>query len=127
MQLEDYFDFLAPDDIRIKGHRIGIEDVLYEYLFNAKTPDELQRRFPSLTHEEIYATILYYLHNQDTVTKYLEDWLEYCNRAEREQELNPPPIVQKLRQAREAIARGEEPPKIDPDEFRDQIIYLSSI
>ena len=25
MQLEDYFDFLAPDDIRIKGHRIGIE------------------------------------------------------------------------------------------------------
>jgi hypothetical protein len=45
MQSEDYFDFLAPDDIRIKGHRIGIEDVLYEYLFNAKTPDELQRRF----------------------------------------------------------------------------------
>jgi hypothetical protein len=23
MQLEDYFDFLSPDDIRIKGHRIG--------------------------------------------------------------------------------------------------------
>ncbi len=49
MQLEDYFDFLAPDDIRIKGHRIGIEDVLYEYIFNAKSPDELQRRFPTLT------------------------------------------------------------------------------
>ena len=25
MQLEDYFDFLAPNDIRIKGSRIGIE------------------------------------------------------------------------------------------------------
>ncbi|WP_193198885.1 hypothetical protein [Nostoc sp. MG11] len=24
MQLENYFEFLAPDDIRIKGHRIGI-------------------------------------------------------------------------------------------------------
>ncbi len=58
---------------------------------------------------------------------YITDWLEYCNRTEREQELNPPPIVQRLRQAREAIARGEEPPKIDPDEFRDRIIYLSSI
>ncbi len=32
MQLEDYFDFLAPDGIRIKGHRIGIETVLYDYL-----------------------------------------------------------------------------------------------
>lgn len=23
--LEDYFEFLDPDDIRIKGHRIGID------------------------------------------------------------------------------------------------------
>jgi hypothetical protein len=32
MELESYFDFLAPDDIRIKGTRIGIETVLYEYI-----------------------------------------------------------------------------------------------
>jgi hypothetical protein len=32
MQLEDYFDLLDTDDIRIKGHRIGIEDVLLLYL-----------------------------------------------------------------------------------------------
>lgn len=25
MQIEEYFDFLSSDDIRIKGHRIGIE------------------------------------------------------------------------------------------------------
>jgi hypothetical protein len=28
MQLEDYFEFLDPDDIRIKGHRIGIDNVI---------------------------------------------------------------------------------------------------
>ncbi len=28
MNLEDYFEFIADDDIRIKDHRIGIEDVL---------------------------------------------------------------------------------------------------
>ena len=44
MQLEDYFDFLAPDDIRIKGHRIGIEFVLYEYIYHGQTPEELARR-----------------------------------------------------------------------------------
>ncbi len=38
MQLEDYFDFLAPDDIRIKSHRIGIEDVLYEYISMPNRP-----------------------------------------------------------------------------------------
>ena len=35
MQLEDYFDFLTPDDIRIKGTRIGIETVLEDYLEGA--------------------------------------------------------------------------------------------
>ncbi len=32
MQLEDYFDFLAEDDIRLKGTRIGIETVLCEHI-----------------------------------------------------------------------------------------------
>ena len=27
MQLEDYFTFLSEDDIRINGHRIGIDNV----------------------------------------------------------------------------------------------------
>ncbi|MBD2520577.1 hypothetical protein H6G93_37695 [Nostoc sp. FACHB-973] len=30
MQLEDYFTFLAPDDIRLKGSRIGIKTILNE-------------------------------------------------------------------------------------------------
>ena len=33
MQLEDYFDFLAPADIRLKGTRVGIETILYDYIF----------------------------------------------------------------------------------------------
>lgn len=35
MQLEDYFDFFDNGEIRVKGHRIGIEDILYEYIHNA--------------------------------------------------------------------------------------------
>src|SRR5947199_5806699 len=79
MQLEDYFDFQAPDDIRIKGHRIGIESVLYEYIHRHQTAEEIGRRFETLTLEEIYATILYYLHNKEAVSKYIADWLEYCH------------------------------------------------
>jgi len=29
--LEEYCDFLTPDDIRLKGSRIGIETVFYEH------------------------------------------------------------------------------------------------
>jgi uncharacterized protein (DUF433 family) len=97
MQLEDYFDFLAPDDIRIKGHRIGIESVLYEYIHNAQTAEEIATRFPTLTLEQIYATILYYHHNKEQVDQYLADWLEWGRRMREEQARNPTPAMLKLR------------------------------
>jgi uncharacterized protein (DUF433 family) len=71
MQLEDYFDFLSPDDIRIKGHRHGIETVLHEYIDHSQTPEQIAREFPTLSLEQIYATILYYLSHRQTLDQYL--------------------------------------------------------
>lgn len=100
MQLESYFDFLAPNDIRIKGHRIGIESVLYEYIHHASSPEELQERFPTLSLEEIYATILYYLHNKAEVEQYLTEWLEFGKQMRAQQAEQPTPVIQKLRALR---------------------------
>lgn len=96
MQLEEYFDILTPDDIRIKGTRIGIETILYEYIYRRRTAEEIAKTYPSLTLEQIYATILYYLHNQETISSYMGNWLEYCLKSEREQDENPSPVVAKL-------------------------------
>ena len=97
MQLEDHFDFLAPDDIRIKGSRIGIESVLYEHIHRGQTPEAIAETFPSLTLEQIYATILYYLHNRERIDAYLADWLEHGNQVRDLQERQPPPVVVRLR------------------------------
>ncbi len=70
MKLEDYFTFLSKDDIRIKGHRIGIDNVLFYYL-EGYTPEEIKAVYPDLTLEKIHATILYYLHNQTEIDAYL--------------------------------------------------------
>lgn len=48
MQLEEYFACLAPDDIRLKGSRIGIESILYEYIHRGQTPEAITGRCPSL-------------------------------------------------------------------------------
>ena len=98
MQIEEYFNFLAEDDIRIKGTRIGIETVLDEYIHNSKTPEEIADRYHTVTLEQVYATILYYLQNQEKVGAYLEDYLEYCRKAREEFEKNPPPGVIRLRE-----------------------------
>src|SRR2546423_14698570 len=39
MQLEDYFEFLTEDDIRLKGTRVGIETVLYDYIHRERSPE----------------------------------------------------------------------------------------
>ena len=108
MQLEDYFDFQRPDDIRLKGSRIGIESILYEYIHRAQTPEEIADRFRTLTLEQVYATILYYLHNKEAVTKYLEDWLEFGRRAREEQNRNPHPGILRLRQLKAERKAAEE-------------------
>ena len=98
MDLESYFDFLAPDDIRIKGTRIGIESILYEYVHRSQTPEAIAARFHTLDLEQVYATILYYLRNRAQLDAYLAEWLAFSQRAREEQELNPPPAILHLRQ-----------------------------
>jgi uncharacterized protein (DUF433 family) len=101
MQLEDYFDFLAPNDIRIKGHRIGIETILYDYIHRSRTPEEIQRDYSTLSLEQVYATILYYLHDKEAVGKYLADWVEFCRRSREESMKQHPEWYEKLRRVQE--------------------------
>jgi len=97
MKLESYFNFLAPDDIRIKGTRIGIESVLYDYIYRQQTAEQIADRFPTLKLQQIYATILYYLNNREKTEAYLLDWLSFSRKAREEQAANPPPVVLRLR------------------------------
>ena len=95
---ERNFEFLSDDDIRIKGTRIGIEDVLYESLHLSQTPEEIVQHFHTLTLELVYATILYYLQNPVEVGNYLANNLKYSQKFREEYERNPPPDVVRLRQ-----------------------------
>lgn len=96
MQLEDYFDFLRPDDIRVKGTRVGIETILYDFIHRCRTPEEIAQSYPSVTLEQIYATILYYIHNKEVVSTYIADWLENSHRMREEQHRHPSLVVTKL-------------------------------
>jgi uncharacterized protein (DUF433 family) len=109
MQIEDYFNFLAPDDIRIKGSRIGIETILYEYIYRSRTPEEIAQTYTSITLEQVYATILYYIHNKEVVSNYIADWLEWGHQQRKAQEINPSPAIiriRKIKQEREAMRQG---------------------
>ncbi|MBR8832833.1 MAG: DUF433 domain-containing protein [Stigonema ocellatum SAG 48.90 = DSM 106950] len=114
MQLEDYFDFQRDDDIRLKGTRIGIETVLYEYIYQERTAEEIASTWTTLTLEEVYATILYYLQNKEAVSQYIANWLEHGHRARVEQRLNPSQKLlktavrlKKIREAQELLKQAD--------------------
>ena len=95
--LEDNFVFLTENDIRLKGTRVGIETILCEYIDNSKMPVVIAAHYYTPTLEQVYATILYYLQNQEKVGAYLEAYMEYCRKAREEQAKNPSPAVVRLR------------------------------
>jgi uncharacterized protein (DUF433 family) len=96
MRLEDYFEFLSPDDIRFKGHRIGIDDVLYYYL-EGYTPEEIAANLPTLSLEQIHAAITYYLHNRVEMDAYLLRLATWREQQYQKWQADPPDVVQRLR------------------------------
>lgn len=97
MNWKTYFDFLSEDDIRVKGTRVGIETILDDYL-NGSSPEEIAARYRSLALEQVYATITYYLQNQEEIDAYLQRYREYADAAWQEQQRNPPAFVKELRE-----------------------------
>lgn len=104
MLLEDYFDFLEPDVIRLKGHRIGIEDVieLYEQGYSA---EQVVLYYPTLTLEEVYAALTYYLHNKSEMQAYMERLHALVEDSIREYERREPSdAVKRIRALQESRA-----------------------
>jgi uncharacterized protein (DUF433 family) len=105
MLVENYFDFLAPDDIRIKGSRVGIENVLLDYLHRNLRPEQIAERYPSLSLEQVYATILYYLHDRPTVEAYLTDFLSWQRQVREAQSRAHSAAAKGVLQVKEELAK----------------------
>jgi uncharacterized protein (DUF433 family) len=105
-KLEDYFEFLSSDDIRLKGHRIGIDNVL-EYYLEGYKPEKIRDEFPSLSLEQIQAAIAYYQNNQAEVDAYLSRLAQWREQRYQEWLANPSPVVQHLRKLQEQRAKEQ--------------------
>jgi len=105
MELESYFEFIDSKAIRLRGTRVGIETILRDYQQGA-SPEEIVLRYPSLSLEQVHATITYYLANQEKFDSYMgrvtqkqeEDW--------QEQKQHPSEFMQELRRRLEQQRRS---------------------
>lgn len=102
MELESYFDFLPEGDIRIKGTRVYLEDVIERY-FEGDSPEEINSHFPTVTVEQAYATVLYYLANRPKLDKYLKQIKEEAELKHQEYLKHPSEFHLRLKKRVEAL------------------------
>jgi uncharacterized protein (DUF433 family) len=109
MQLEDYFEFEKfetphgpVERIRIKGHRISIENVIGFYNQGASAEEIVKVHYPSLSLEKVYATLAYYLHNKEAVDTYIKEGekIEDAYYQEWLRTHKPSPVEEKLKSLR---------------------------
>ena len=98
VSLDSYFEVLAPLDIRVKGTRVGMETILADYLELGLSAEEVAGRYPTLTLEQIYATLTYYWRHRARVDASLRAVRDEIARQRREQELHPSPGILRLRE-----------------------------
>ena len=98
MQLEDYFDFVSTDEIRLRGTRIGVEVVLSEYV-DGVLPEEIVLNYPPLSLEQVHASITYFLSHRSAMDQYLSNWAAGGDQALRHQRLNGSSLIDRLTQA----------------------------
>ncbi len=113
MRLEDYLEFLNTDRgdyIRVQGTRVGL-DVIVEEFHKGTTPDRIQQAYPTVTLEQVYGTIAYYLHNQEEVDEYIRQDREARQAAYEEwrKTHKPSPVEQRLHELRGRAGGKEQP------------------
>jgi uncharacterized protein (DUF433 family) len=87
---------------RIIGTRVSLDSVVYAFRRGA-SPESIQRSFPTLTLEQIYGAITFYLSHQEEIDQYLLDGeaehekLRAASRAENAE------LYKKLRARKEAL------------------------
>jgi uncharacterized protein (DUF433 family) len=86
-ELEAFFEFLGPDEIKLKGRRVWLEHVLLPHRAGYAV-EQLKLMFPTLKPRELEAAIRYYELHRDRIDRYLdaaETWARETRRRQREQ------------------------------------------
>ena len=75
----DYID-LRDGGFYIKGTRVPLDSIVYEFR-NGASPESIRHAFPTLTLEQVYGAITFYLGHQEQVDTTIRDaeqsWSEF--------------------------------------------------
>ena len=63
---------------RIAGHRIRVQDIVVEYEYWRRDPEEIVYHYPSITLADVHAALAYYYDNMDEIRKDIRSEREFA-------------------------------------------------
>ena len=93
------------DAYKVAGSRVSLDSVVYTFL-GGQSPEGIADSFPTLSLEQVYGAITFYLSNRDEIDAYLkqgEEEFEALRHASREAN---PQLYKKLEEARQQSPRS---------------------
>lgn len=85
---------------RVAGSRVSLDSVVYSFL-SGQSPESIAESFPTLTLEQIYGAITFYLANKIEVDAYLREGDERFESLRQAARARSPLLFKKLDEARQ--------------------------
>src|SRR5438270_13324199 len=88
----------------VKGTRVSVDSIVYSFR-DGESPETIRQSFPSLTLEQVYGAITFYLANRDAVDANIREGEEELERAVPPLSQSRPELYTRLQKAREELAK----------------------
>ena len=92
------------DNFFIRGSRVSLDSVVYGFL-NGESPETIRDNIPTLSLEQVYGAVAYYLAHQAEIDSYLKTKQEDFEKARRSQTHVSNGLRARLLSAREHLTR----------------------
>jgi uncharacterized protein (DUF433 family) len=82
--------------LRVGGTRVSLDSVVLAFQ-EGHPPESIRQQYPALTLEALYGALTHYLAHREEVEDYLRRQGQVWERARREAETRPSPVLDRLR------------------------------
>jgi uncharacterized protein (DUF433 family) len=101
--MDNNYVSIVADAYRITGTRVSLDSIVYDYL-SGLSPEGIADNFDTLTLEQVYGAITYYLSHRDEVDRHLMSNRAKFDALRKKARESHPLLYRKLEEMQEALS-----------------------
>ena len=95
----EYVEQTSDGGWRLADSRVSLDSVIHGY-WDGRSPEAIAEEFPSLSVEQVYGAIAFYLHHRVEIDRHLENQSVLWKQVQRDSESQHGPLLDRLRSGR---------------------------